>query len=115
MVARACGTQSTPQSTQTSAPAIRQLNWLTAQIKFPANEAQFDRSPIDTVLKARSDFRNRKESSVTDSWTGIIVGSFGLVVAAVLVAGHYRREWARQRQLRRMDHRHCWDVMRNRH
>jgi hypothetical protein len=52
---------------------------------------------------------------VTDSWTGIIVGSFGLVVAAVLVAGHYRREWARQRQLRRMDHRHCWDVMRNRH
>jgi len=52
---------------------------------------------------------------VTDSWTGIIVGSFGLVVAAVLVAGHYRREWVRQRQLRRMDHRHCWDVMRNRH
>ena len=36
---------------------------------------------------------------MTDSWTGIIVGSFGLVVAAVLVAGHYRREWARRRQL----------------
>jgi hypothetical protein len=51
---------------------------------------------------------------VTDSWTGIVVGSFGLVVGAVLVVGHYRREWMRQRLLRRMDHRHCWDLMRNR-
>lgn len=65
-------------------------------------------------LKALIRFRNQKESSVTDSWTGIIVGSFGLVVAALLVVGHYRREWTRQQLLRRMDHRHCWDVMRNR-
>jgi hypothetical protein len=51
---------------------------------------------------------------VTDSWTGIVVGSFGLAAAALLVIGHYRREWTRQRLLRRMDHRQCWDVMRKR-
>jgi hypothetical protein len=58
--------------------------------------------------------RNTKESFVTDSWTGIVVGSFGLVVAALLVIGHYRREWMRRRLLGRMDYRHCWDVMRDR-
>jgi len=59
-------------------------------------------------------FRNAKESSVTDAWAGIVVGSFGLTVAALLVIGHYRREWMRRRLLRRMDHRQCWDVMRKR-
>jgi hypothetical protein len=59
-------------------------------------------------------FHNGKESFVTDSWAGIVVGSFALAVAALLVIGHYRREWMRQRLLRRMDHRHCWDVMRQR-
>ena len=51
---------------------------------------------------------------MTDLWTGIIVGSFGLAVATLLVIGHYRRELIRQRLLRQMDHRHCWDLMRNR-
>ena len=46
---------------------------------------------------------------MTDSWTGIVVGSFTLAVAAPLVIGRYRREW--MRLLRRMDHRHCRDVM----
>jgi hypothetical protein len=72
----------------------------------------------NAVPKAWSDSAmersNGKESSVTDLWTGIIVGSFGLAVATLLVIGHYRRELTRQRLLRQMDHRHCWDVMRNR-
>jgi hypothetical protein len=36
--------------------------------------------------------RNGKESFVTDSWTGIVVGPFALAVAAPPVIGHYRRE-----------------------
>jgi hypothetical protein len=71
----------------------------------------FDRSHPESVIR----FRNAKESPVTDLWLGIIVGSFGLAVGALLVIGHYRREWMRRRLLSRMDHRHCWDVMRNRH
>ncbi len=55
-----------------------------------------------------------KESSVSDSWAGIAVGVFGLVVAALLVANHYRRELMRRRMLRQMDPRQCWDVMRDR-
>ena len=51
---------------------------------------------------------------MTDAWAGIVVGSFGLTVAALLVVGHYRREWMRRRLLRRMDHQQCWDVMRKR-
>jgi hypothetical protein len=48
------------------------------------------------------------------SWMGVVVGSFALAIAAMLVMGHYRREHLRERLLRRMDHRHCWDVMRRR-
>jgi hypothetical protein len=59
-------------------------------------------------------FLNGKEPSMTDWWIGVVVGSFALVVAASMVIGHYRRERTRQRLLRRMDHRHCWDVMRQR-
>ncbi|WP_181448362.1 hypothetical protein [Paraburkholderia phytofirmans] len=51
---------------------------------------------------------------MTDSWTGIVVGSFALAIAALMVIGHYRREWTRRRLLRRMDHHHCWEVMRQR-
>jgi hypothetical protein len=35
------------------------------------------------------------------------VVSFALAVAALLVIGHYRRKWMRQRLLRRMNHRPC--------
>jgi len=45
---------------------------------------------------------------------GIVVGAFALAVAALLVVCHYCREWLMQRQLRRMDYRHCWDLMRHR-
>jgi hypothetical protein len=50
-----------------------------------------------------------------ESWMGVVVGSFVLAIAATLVMGHYRRERLRERLLRRMDHRHCWGVMRRRH
>ncbi|MEX3816537.1 hypothetical protein AB3X96_41425 [Paraburkholderia sp. BR13439] len=51
---------------------------------------------------------------MAESWTGIAVGLFGLTSAVLLVAAHYRRELIRRRQLRQMDHRHCWDVMQHR-
>jgi hypothetical protein len=51
---------------------------------------------------------------MTESWMGVVVGLFALAIAAILVMGHYRREHLRERLLRRMDHRHCWDVMRRR-
>jgi hypothetical protein len=56
----------------------------------------------------------RKEFAMIESWMGVVVGSFALAIAAMLVMGHYRREHLRERLLRRMDHRHCWDVMRRR-
>jgi hypothetical protein len=52
---------------------------------------------------------------MTESWMGMVVGSVALAIAALLIIGHYRREYQRERLLRRMDHRHCWDVMRRRH
>jgi len=50
-----------------------------------------------------------------ESWIAEIIGLFALVMAAMLVVGHYRREHLRERLLRRMDHRHWWDVTRRRH
>lgn len=50
-----------------------------------------------------------------ESWVGVIVGLFALVIAATLVLGHYRREHLRERLLRRMDHRHWWHVTRRWH
>ncbi|WP_198018016.1 hypothetical protein [Burkholderia sp. WSM2230] len=52
---------------------------------------------------------------MTEPWTGIVVGLFGLTAAVMLIAGHYRRELMRRRHLRQMDHRQCWEVMRRRH
>ncbi|MFM0268338.1 hypothetical protein [Paraburkholderia sediminicola] len=49
-----------------------------------------------------------------ESWMGLVVGLFVLAIAATLVIGHYRREHLRKRLLSRMDHRHCWEVMRRR-
>jgi hypothetical protein len=51
---------------------------------------------------------------MTDSWEGIVFGLSALVVAAAMVIGHYRREWMRQKTLKRMDHREYWEVMRRR-
>lgn len=52
---------------------------------------------------------------MNESWMGVVVGVFALVIAASLVIGHYHREYQRTRVLRRMDPRQCWDVMRRRH
>jgi hypothetical protein len=52
---------------------------------------------------------------MTESWMGMVVGLVVLAIAALLIIGHYRREHRRERLLRRMDHRHCWDLMRRRH
>ncbi|MGF6904189.1 hypothetical protein [Paraburkholderia phytofirmans] len=51
---------------------------------------------------------------MAESWTGVVVGLCGLSAAALLIAVHYRREMMRQRKLRQMDHRDCWEVMRQR-
>jgi hypothetical protein len=51
---------------------------------------------------------------MSESLMGMVVGSFVLAMAATLIIGHYRREHRRERLLRRMDHRHYWDVMRRR-
>ena len=52
---------------------------------------------------------------MSETWMGVVVGSFVLAIAATLIIGHYCREHRRERLLRRMDHRQCWDVMRRRH
>ncbi|MDR6495171.1 hypothetical protein J2797_005087 [Paraburkholderia terricola] len=41
---------------------------------------------------------------MTGFWMGVIVGSFALAIAAILVIGHYRREHLRYRLLRQMEH-----------
>lgn len=45
---------------------------------------------------------------------GVIVGSFVLAIAAILVIGHYRREHLRERLLRQMDHHLHADLRRRR-
>jgi hypothetical protein len=52
---------------------------------------------------------------MSEPLVAIVVGSFVLAIAVMLVVGHYRREYLREQLLRRMDHLHCWDVMRHRH
>jgi hypothetical protein len=51
---------------------------------------------------------------MSEAWMAMVAGLFVLASAAVLVIVHYRREHMRERLLRRMDHRQCWDVMRRR-
>ena len=48
-----------------------------------------------------------KEANVSTSWIGIVVGTFVLVVAAIGVAGHYRREHRREQLLRNLDNDDC--------
>jgi hypothetical protein len=44
---------------------------------------------------------------MSESWVGIVMGSFVLVIASMFVAGHRRREHRRQQFLRNLDH-HDW-------
>ncbi|MEZ0606053.1 hypothetical protein ACAX43_28515 [Paraburkholderia sp. IW21] len=41
---------------------------------------------------------------MVESWMGVVLETFVLPVAAMLVMGHYRREHRRARLLRRMSH-----------
>ncbi|HXZ08214.1 MAG TPA: hypothetical protein VEI25_09170 [Paraburkholderia sp.] len=52
---------------------------------------------------------------MADSMTGIWFGVIVLIVAAILVAEHYRRERHRNRQLRWLDTHLLHDWMRHRH
>ncbi|MDR6412207.1 UNVERIFIED_ORG: hypothetical protein ABIC62_005717 [Burkholderia sp. 1595] len=51
---------------------------------------------------------------MTGFWMGVIVGSFALAIAAILVIDHYRREHLRELLLRQMDHHLRADVPRGR-
>jgi hypothetical protein len=42
-----------------------------------------------------------------ESWMGIVIGSLVLVIAAIAMVGHYRREHRRAELLRNLDH-HSW-------
>jgi hypothetical protein len=42
-----------------------------------------------------------------ESWIGIVIGTFVLVIAAIAVVGHYRREHRRTQLLKNLDH-HDW-------
>lgn len=44
---------------------------------------------------------------MVESWMGIVIGTFVLVIAATAVVGHYRREHHRAQLLRHLDH-HDW-------
>jgi hypothetical protein len=48
-----------------------------------------------------------EESDVNASWLGMVVGTIVLIIAAVGVAAHYRRERHRANLLRNLDH-HEW-------
>ncbi|CAB3796193.1 hypothetical protein LMG28614_04316 [Paraburkholderia ultramafica] len=50
---------------------------------------------------------------MSDSWVGIVMGSFVLVIASTFVAGHYRREHRRRQLLRNLDHYDWWDRTRH--
>ena len=40
---------------------------------------------------------------MVESWMGIVVGTFALVIAAIAVIGHYRREHRREKSLKNLD------------
>jgi len=44
---------------------------------------------------------------MVESWIGILIGTFVLVIAATAVVGHYRREHRRAQLLTNLDH-HGW-------
>lgn len=50
-----------------------------------------------------------------ESLVGIVVGTFVLVIAAIAVVGHYRREHRRAELLRNLDHHDWWRWTRSRH
>ena len=69
---------------------------------------------VSIYSRAKGSRLREKVFAMTESWMGIVAGSFVLAIAATAIIGHYRREHVRKQLLRRMDHRQCWDVMRRR-
>jgi hypothetical protein len=49
-----------------------------------------------------------------ETWMGIVVGSFALLIAVFSVAQHYRREHMRSRLLRHLDHYSWYNYKRSR-
>lgn len=49
---------------------------------------------------------------MTESWIGIVARSVVLAISVTVIVGHYLREHRRAQQLKRMDFRQCWEVMR---
>lgn len=66
-----------------------------------------------TPMERQSVTATAQEGAMNDSWVGIVMGSFVLVVASMLVAGHYRREHRRRQLLRNLDHHDWWDWTRH--
>jgi hypothetical protein len=52
---------------------------------------------------------------MAESMVSIVVGLTALIIAAMLVTSHYRREHHRERLLGRMDGHRLWERMRHRH
>lgn len=48
-----------------------------------------------------------READVDQSWLGMVAGTIVLVIAAMSVTAHYRRERRRAELLRNLDH-HDW-------
>ncbi|MFL9912758.1 hypothetical protein [Paraburkholderia sp. RL17-337-BIB-A] len=44
---------------------------------------------------------------MAESWMGVMAGAFVMVIAAIGVIGHYRREQRRAQLLKHLDH-HDW-------
>jgi hypothetical protein len=66
-------------------------------------------------LKYRHARRWAKEVEMAESMTGMWLGVIVLIVAAILVAEHYRRERRRGRQLRWLDTHPTHDWLHHRH
>ena len=51
---------------------------------------------------------------MSETWMGLIIGGAALGIAMLMAMAHYRRERARARMLRNMDHHEWWHQTRGR-
>lgn len=56
-----------------------------------------------------------EEADVDQSWLGVAAGTIVLVIAAVGVTAHYRRERRRAELMRNLDHHEWWQWSGSRH
>jgi len=79
---------------------------------LPRGQSAEPKHAIDTRGSASSGARlitgvgNDRNQGVamSESWVGIVMGSFVLLIASIFMANHYRREHRRRQLLRNMDH-----------